>query len=114
VLQVVDLQEDREFQGLDVELISIAPDPLDAWREDGREWGIRDFGSVLSDEGNAVAGRYGVLRWKHPVTGEPGHTFILVDEAGKIVWVKDYGAPENGGLMYIVPREIVGQVSARL
>lgn len=114
MLQVVDLQEDREFQGLDVELISIAPDPLDAWREDGREWGIRDFGSVLSDEGNAVAGRYGVLRWKHPVTGEPGHTFILVDEAGKIVWVKDYGAPENGGLMYIVPREIVGQVSARL
>ena len=46
------------------------------------------------------------MRWQAP-TGEPGHTFILVDEDGRIAWVKDYGAPQNGGRMYVVPDELV-------
>jgi peroxiredoxin len=111
---VVDLQESREFQNLGVELLSIAPDTADAWRKDGQQWGIRNYDTVLSDEGNEVAGRYGVLRWRHPVTGEPGHTFILVDESGAIAWVKDYGAPEHRSIMYVIPEEIVRQVQRRL
>jgi peroxiredoxin len=103
---VVDLQKDERFRSLDVELLSIAPDPVDAWREEGGAMGIREFETVLSDEGNQVADRFGVMRWA-TATGEPGHTFILVDEAGQVAWLQDYGAPEHGGIMYVLPREIV-------
>jgi peroxiredoxin len=110
---VVDLQKDRDFGALNVELLSIAPDSLDAWRKDGEQLGIRDFETVLTDEGNEVARRYGVMRWA-AATGEPGHTFILVDESGEISWLQDYGAPEHGNIMYVLPREIVRQVGERL
>jgi peroxiredoxin len=108
VLQVVDLQEDKNFQGLDVELLSISPDSLADWREAGKDMGIRDFTGVLSDAGNKVATKYGVMRWA--VGGEPGHTFVLVDESGEVAWLQDYGALENGGLMYVLPHELVRQV----
>jgi peroxiredoxin len=110
---VVDLQADRAFTALDVELLSIAPDPPNAWREDGKQWGIQDFSTVLTDAGNEVAQRYGVMRWA-AATGEPGHTFVLVDEAGEVIWLQDYGAPEHGGIMYVLPREIVRHVGDRV
>jgi len=109
VLQVVDLQEDRAFQQLDVELLSVAPDALDDWRRDAMEYGIPDTSTVLSDSDNGVAGDYDVLKWA-AATGEPGHTFILVGEDGRVGWIRDYGAPEHEGFMYVVPEEIVRQV----
>jgi peroxiredoxin len=110
---VVDLQEDEHFRRLNVELLSIAPDPVDAWREEGGAMGIREFETVLSDEGNQVARRYGVMRWA-AATGEPGHTFILIDESGRVTWLQDYGAPEHGGIMYVLPKEIVRIVGDRV
>jgi peroxiredoxin len=104
-MQVVDLHEDKDFQGLNVELLSIAPDPVEEWRDDGERYGIRDYSGVLSDAENRVATRYGVMRWA--VAGEPGHTFVLIDESGTVAWVKDYGASENGGIMYVVPEQLV-------
>jgi alkyl hydroperoxide reductase subunit AhpC len=112
VLQVVDLQKDENFQDLGVELLSISPDSVDAWREEGRETGIRDFDTVLTDPQNKVATAYGVMHWA--VGGEPGHTFILVDESGEVAWLQDYGAMENGGRMYVVPQEVVREVSDHL
>jgi alkyl hydroperoxide reductase subunit AhpC len=111
-MQVVDLQEDKAFQNLGVELVSMSPDPVDVWREEGREIGIRDFDTVLSDPENKVATSYGVMRWA--VGSEPGHTFVLVDESGEVTWLQDYGALENGGVMYVLPHEIVREVSDHL
>jgi hypothetical protein len=45
------------------------------------------------------------MQWGMP-TGEPGHTFVLVDAQGTVVWVRDYGAPEHGGTMYVSPSEL--------
>jgi alkyl hydroperoxide reductase subunit AhpC len=111
-MQVVDLQEDKAFQDLGVELLSISPDPVDAWREEGRDMGILDFDTVLTDPENKVATSYGVMQWA--VGSEPGHTFALVDESGEVAWLQDYGALENGGVMYVLPHEIVRQVSDHL
>jgi len=47
-------------------------------------------------------------------SGEPGHTFVLVDEAGAIAWIRDYGAPENGGLMYVPVEELTQHIQAAL
>jgi hypothetical protein len=45
---------------------------------------------------------------------EPGHTFVLVEADGRVAWVRDYGAPENGGLMYVAPKEVFDQVTAAM
>jgi len=109
--QIVDLQNDAGFQGLDVALLSIAfdsPQELAA--------GVTEYGTtvpLLSDPQGLVCETYDVLKWA-AVTGEPGHTFILVDADGKIAWIRDYGAAENGGLMYVEPGELVQQMQASL
>jgi peroxiredoxin len=111
-MQVVDLQEDKDFRGLGVELLSISPDPVDAWREAGNDIGIRNFDGILTDAENKVATSYGVMQWA--VGSEPGHTFVLVDESGEVAWLQDYGALENGGIMYVLPREVTRQVKDHL
>lgn len=74
---------------------------------------------MLTDAGNEVAVRYGVMQWRMPPgadidSAEPGHTFVLVDERGRVAWVKDYGAPESGGLMYVEPSQLVPRIRASL
>ena len=109
--QVVDLQSDPAFVDLDIALLSLAVDPPDAWQAETEGLGIET--PLLSDIGNRVATRYGVMRWKM-ASNEPGHTFVLVDEQGRVAWIRDYGAPENGGLMYVNPPELVDDVSRGL
>lgn len=56
---------------------------------------------------------YDVMRWQ-AATGEPGHTFVLIDESGTVAWVKDYGAPEHGGIMYVVPDKLIRELRDQL
>lgn len=109
--QVVDLQNSKDFQALGVEFLSISPDSVDSWAKEGASLGIRT--STLSDDGNRVANAYGVMEWSME-SGEPGHTFVLVDRAGSVSWIRDYGAPEHGGLMYVSPKELVPLVAAAI
>lgn len=109
--QVVDLQNSKVFKSLDVQLLSLSPDPVEAWQDEGGSMGISL--PMLSDAGNAVWLQYGTVGWMMP-SNEPGHTFFLVDETGEVAWVRDYGAPENGGLMYVPPDELAGQIQEQL
>ncbi len=109
--QVVDLQGDEGFSSTGVELLSIAMDPPGDWRQAGNGLGIQL--PMLSDEGNQVATEYGIMRWAMAGV-EPGHTFVLVDAEGQVAWVRDYGAPEHGGSMYVAPQEVVDQVTTAL
>jgi peroxiredoxin len=114
----VDLQRDDRFSDLDIELASFAADHPDSWKEVAAEYGIEPS-SLVSDPYNRVADRYGVMRWRVPPTAdvdsaEPGHTSVLVDEAGRIAWIRDYGAPENGGLMYVPPEDLLPDIDRAL
>lgn len=109
--QVVDLQRDEGFANLGVQLLAISPDPVTAWRQDGETLGITV--PMLSDQGNTVWERYGISSWMM-ATGEPGHTFFLVGGDGRVAWLRDYGAPEHGGAMYVPPEEIASQVKEHL
>jgi peroxiredoxin len=109
--QVVDLQRDKAFEDLRVQLLAISPDQVAAWEQEGGSLGISV--PTLSDPGNTVWMKYGTTGWMM-ATGEPGHTFFLVGSDGKIVWLRDYGAPEHGGAMYVAPTEIVSQVQQAL
>jgi hypothetical protein len=83
-----------------------------ALRATGNDIGIRNFDGLLTDAENKVATSYGVMQWA--VGSEPGHTFVLVDESGEVAWLQDYGALENGGIMYVLPREVTRQVKDHL
>lgn len=108
--QVVDLQKSQQFRSFGIALLSISPDPIVAWKGEATDYGITL--PVLTDPNNEVASKYGVMRWA--MGSEPGHTFVLIDENGKVVWVQDYGAQENGGLMYVEPRELLSELEPRL
>jgi peroxiredoxin len=107
----VDLQANEEFKRLGVALASVSPDHAETWKAVADEYGIAPS-SLLTDPQNRVADRYGVMRWRVPPSAdvesaEPGHSFVLVDEDGILRWIRDYGAPENGGRMYVPPDELL-------
>ena len=108
--QVVDLQNSKEFRALGVELLSVASDAVEAWKTEGAKLGITL--PLLSDQGAKVAQAYGVMQWA--MGSEPGHTFILVDKTGRVAWIRDYGSPEHGGLMYVAPAMLVPAIRAHL
>jgi len=104
--QIVDLQNSATFGKLDVQLISIAKDSATDMALEAKALGIVTV-PVLSDPDLVVSGEYDVLQWAMD-NGEPSHTFILLDKEGKIVWVKDYGAPDNQNrTMYVEVSELV-------
>lgn len=110
--QIVDLENDSEFTDLDVELVSIAFDSPEVLAAAGAEYGVGPT-PLLTDPEGSVSEAYDVLQWAVG-TGEPGHTFVLVDRDGEIVWIQDYGAPENRGVMYVEPLEIATEVAQAL
>ena len=96
---------------MDVAILSIAFDSQTEQAASKLEYGITV--PMLVDSDRSVSQTYDVLQWAVG-TGEPGHTFILVDEDGKLAWIRDYGAPENGGLMYVPVSELTAQIQQSL
>lgn len=94
---------------MDVALLKIAVDPIEELKAEAERLDIET--PMLSDEDAQVTSAYGI-----PLAhgGEPGHTFVLVGRDGQVKWVKDYAAPENGGLMYVEVEELRREVSARV
>jgi peroxiredoxin len=109
--QIVDLQNDTAFQSLDVGYLSIAFDTPAELRQVAIEYGTQI--PLLTDADHRVSQNYDVLQWAVG-SGEPGHTFVLVDESGKVVWIQDYGHPENRGVMYVPVDELVGEIQNHL
>jgi peroxiredoxin len=109
--QIVDLQNSPEFQALDTALLSVAFDPAEQQAPAAAELGLTT--PMLVDADQQISESYAVLQWAVG-TGEPGHTFVLVDESGNIAWIRDYGAPENGGVMYVPVDELVQQIETNL
>jgi peroxiredoxin len=110
--QIVDLQNDPAFQALDIGFVSFAFDSSSEQLAAVGEYGIRDVPMAIDSEAN-VSSAYDVLQWA-VATGEPGHTFILVDQDGIIVWIQDYGSPENRGVMYVEPGELIAEIRSHL
>jgi len=110
--QVVDLQNSQELKSLNVALLSIAFDSVAEMAPEVAGLGIT--APMLSDTDHTVSEDYDILQWAI-ASGEPGHTFVLVDGTGQVAWIRDYGSPDNPDrTMYVEPGEIVAQVRAAL
>ena len=110
--QIVDLQNDPTFQSLDVALVSIAFDSPAELAAGAQELGIAV--PMLVDTNHEVAKAYDVLKWA-VASGEPSHTFVLVDENGTVVWIRDYGSPAKpDAVMYVPVDELTQQIAESL
>ena len=109
----MDLHNDPAWQALNVALVSIAFDSAEEQSTAIDEYGITGV-PMLIDADGAVSQAYDVLKWAVR-TGEPGHTFILVNGAGEIAWVRDYGSPTlPNPVMYVPAADLVSQVAEHL
>jgi len=109
--QVVDLEGSQQFQALPITLVSISIDPTPQLAEAVAESGV--ISPLLYDKDGKVTAAYGADQWAMP-SGEPGHTFVLVGRDGMVKWIRDYGAPQNGGLMYVSPSDLIPDLEAAL
>jgi peroxiredoxin len=97
------------FQALNVAFVSISFDSAQEQASAMQQYGISGV-PMLIDEDHSVSKAYDVLKWAVG-TGEPGHTFILVDGDGKIAWIRDYGSPKLANpVMYVPPADLVQQI----
>jgi len=110
--QMRDLDQlNSQFRDLNILVVSITGDPIQLLSDWARSNGPR-YGKVLSDQGLAVSRMYDMLGADvsmMPGTA-PGHTFVLVNKAGTIIWRQDYG-PYN---MYVPNDQIITAVKKAL
>jgi peroxiredoxin len=108
----VDLQSDETFQALDVALVSITFDTPAELAEAAESYGITT--PLLTDTRKQVSESYDVLQWATR-SGEPSHTFVLVNTQGTVVWIRDYGSPKKkDSVMYVPVDELTEYVKTRL
>lgn len=106
--QMRDLQVDRaKLDALNVALVTITVDPLPMLVENAARERVGGM-TLLQDEGARVSRAYqAVYVSMHP--GErPGHTFVLVDPEGKILWRQDFVE------MYVPNDLVLGPVAQAL
>lgn len=95
-----------------MEVVSIAFDSAAEQQQSIGEYGITV--PMLVDAEGEISELYDVLQWAVG-TGEPGHTFILVDGADTIAWIRDYGSPNlPNPVMYVPIEELVREISDAL
>lgn len=118
--QLEDIQKEYgKFDSLDVEVLTITVDPLNALIKESQKRGITlpvlDDGDDLS-----VSKEYDVLDQSMHPGSRPGHSFILIGKDGDIIWRKDYyPAGQNmggmnmnmGGRMYVPVEELLTEIN---
>ena len=108
--QIVDLEKDwQRFEALDVELVSIMVDPLAELESEAKSYGITTI--VAADEDKSVSNAYNAMEASMHPGIKPGHTFVLVDKEGQVIWRWDW---PGHGAMYVDVDEIYEGVSDRL
>ena len=112
--QIVDLEKDWErFEELDVQLVSIMVDPVEALEPEVED---REITTVVAvDEDKTVSKTYDAMEASMHPGVRPGHTFVLVDKTGQMIWRVDWLAGEmSGGQMYLDVAEVYRAVSSAL
>lgn len=95
---------------MDLQLISVMVDPLDELKAEAAERGIT--GIVAADLTKTVSNEYGAMEASMHPGVKPGHTFILVDENGNVIWRWDWGG--HGQAMYVENDDLYEWLSKEL
>ncbi len=109
--QIVDLEADwLRFESLDLEMVSVMVDPLSQLKAEAAQDGIT--GILASDEDKSVSNTYEAMEASMHPGVKPGHSFVLVDKAGRIIWRWDW--PGHGVPMYVEVDDLYDWLSREL
>ncbi len=104
----MDLDADwGRFQALDVELVSIMVDPMSELRAEADDLGITSI--VATDEDKSVSLAYDAMEASMHPGAKPGHSFVLVNKAGQMIWRSDWMG--HGKPMYVEVDDLYGDVA---
>lgn len=105
--QIRDLeQHGAHLDDLGIALVNVTNDDERTAREAGRAYAIRT--PLVADSDRDMSAAYDVLDYgMHANTA--GHTFVLVDAAGKIRWRRDYWIG-SAPTMYVPPEDILAEL----
>ena len=80
----------KSFEGLDAEVLGVSVDSVWSHKAYAEKMGIKY--SLLADfqPRGAMSDKYGVFLADKGITGR---VIVIVNKAGKIGWIKDYGIP---------------------
>jgi len=95
---------------MDLELVSVMVDPLDQLQMEASDRGIA--GIVAADVDKTVSNEYEAMEASMHPGVKPGHTFILVDVNGNVIWRWDWGG--HGAAMYVENDDLYEWVSREL
>ncbi len=95
---------------MDLELVSVMVDPLDELKTEAADRGIT--GIVAADIDKKVSNEYDAMEASMHPGAKPGHTFVLVDKNGNVIWRFDWGG--HGTPMYVEPAKLYEWVSGEL
>lgn len=97
--------------GID-EMVAITVDPIDLLRQKVADENLDSV--VLSDPGVSLGSSYTANQYGMMGTGMYGHTFIVVDPDGQILWRGDYGGAETDYTMYVTNEHLLADLRAGL
>lgn len=104
--QMVEIEaHQEEFARLRVQILPIAMDPVDEVRQEMIRFGLHT--PFLIDSNGRVSSAYHVLGLgMHP--GLPGHTFVLIDPRGKLLWEENYPG------MFVSSADLIREIQSKL
>ncbi|MEK7580897.1 MAG: peroxiredoxin family protein [Patescibacteria group bacterium] len=106
----------EEFEKMNVEVLYVTFDPVDQSKEAKARFGIKK--PILSYNLAKTEVDYDLTNYSMDMGRRAGHTFVLVDLNGQIIWRKDYwpglGHMVTGGTMFVKSNEIVDEVKKYL
>ena len=106
--QMRDLQrEEAKLRALDTSLVTITSDPLVELKAASVREKVTDL-PLLSDSGLTASRAFDALYVSMHPGQVPGHTFILVDRSGTVLWRRDYQE------MYVPVDQILSAVAQGL
>ena len=92
---------------MDLELVSIMVDPLGQLAAEARRLGVTSI--VAADESKSVSNAYDAMQASMHPGAKPGHTFILVNKEGQMIWRSDWIG--HGKPMYVEVDELYRDVA---
>lgn len=105
-----------DFSKLNVKVLSVTMDSVSSSKEAMGRYGIQS--PILSYFSAQTEKDYDLTPYSMGMGRRAGHTFVLVNEEGKILWRKDYwpgvGMSVPGGTMSVSGQEVIQQVTLAL
>jgi peroxiredoxin len=95
---------------MDLELVSVMVDPLEELKAEASSRGIE--GIVAADADKTVSNEYDAMEASMHPGVKPGHTFILIDVNGNVIWRWDWSG--HGAAMYVEVNDLYEWVSREL